>query len=93
MQTYSGLSQRSGTSTDARQDLEQFKKAQNVDTCLSPRLNYETGEPIDDPNYKNLQMDCVALFVIQLAQMITSGLQARFVTRVFIAEFFITNAV
>ncbi|KAA0185357.1 Phosphorylase b kinase regulatory subunit [Fasciolopsis buskii] len=55
--------------------LEQFKKAQNVDTCLSPRLNYETGEPIDDPSYKNLQMDCVALFVIQLAQMIASGLQ------------------
>ncbi|CAL8071194.1 unnamed protein product [Calicophoron daubneyi] len=55
--------------------LEQFKKAQNSDNCLHPRLNYETGEPIYDENYKNLQMDCVALFVIQIAQMIASGLQ------------------
>ncbi|KAF7255450.1 hypothetical protein EG68_10683, partial [Paragonimus skrjabini miyazakii] len=55
--------------------LEQFKKSQNLDTCLNSRLDYETGEPIDDPNYKNLQMDCVGLFVIQLAQMIASGLQ------------------
>ncbi|GAA56348.1 phosphorylase kinase alpha/beta subunit [Clonorchis sinensis] len=55
--------------------LEQFKKTQSSETCLSSRLDYETGEPIVDPEYKNLQMDCVGLYVIQLAQMIASGLQ------------------
>ncbi|CAH8476965.1 unnamed protein product [Heterobilharzia americana] len=55
--------------------LENFKRVQNLDTCLHPRFDYETGEPIYDDHYKNLQMDCIALYVIQLTQMIHSGLQ------------------
>ncbi|CAI2725090.1 unnamed protein product [Schistosoma spindalis] len=55
--------------------LEYFKRVQNLDTCLHSRLDYETGEPIYDDNYKNLQMDCIGLYVIQLVQMIHSGLQ------------------
>ncbi|CAH8470335.1 unnamed protein product [Schistosoma bovis] len=55
--------------------LEYFKRVQNLDTCLHSRLDYETGEPIYDDHYKNLQMDCIGLYVIQLVQMIHSGLQ------------------
>ncbi|KAH8852791.1 putative phosphorylase b kinase regulatory subunit beta [Schistosoma japonicum] len=55
--------------------LEYFKRVQNLDTCLHSRLDYETGEPIYDDQYKNLQMDCIGLYVIQLVQMIHSGLQ------------------
>ncbi|CAH8460677.1 unnamed protein product [Schistosoma rodhaini] len=55
--------------------LEYFKRVQNLDTCLHSRLDYETGEPIHDDHYKNLQMDCIGLYVIQLVQMIHSGLQ------------------
>nr|CAH8827810.1 unnamed protein product [Trichobilharzia regenti] len=55
--------------------LEHFKRVQNSDTCLHPRFDYETGEPIYDDHYKNLQMDCIGLYVIQLTQMIHSGLQ------------------
>ncbi|VEL27186.1 unnamed protein product [Protopolystoma xenopodis] len=55
--------------------LEQFKKTQNLDTCLHSRFHYSTGEPIYNDDYKHLQMDCVGLFVLQLVQMISSGLQ------------------
>ncbi|VDP38247.1 unnamed protein product [Schistosoma mattheei] len=55
--------------------MEYFKRVQNLDTCLHSRLDYETGEPIYDDHYKNLQMDCIGLYVIQLVQMIHSGLQ------------------
>uniref|UniRef100_A0A0X3PN91 Phosphorylase b kinase regulatory subunit n=1 Tax=Schistocephalus solidus TaxID=70667 RepID=A0A0X3PN91_SCHSO len=55
--------------------LEQFKTAQNLETCLSTRLDYATGQPIEGKDYNHLQMDCVGLYVLQLAQMILSGLQ------------------
>ncbi|KAM3176771.1 hypothetical protein ACTXT7_005839 [Hymenolepis weldensis] len=55
--------------------LENFKVAQNLETCLYTLLDYETGTPVDDTGYRHLQMDCVGLYVLQLAQMILSGLQ------------------
>nr|VZI30350.1 unnamed protein product [Spirometra erinaceieuropaei] len=55
--------------------LEQFKTAQNLETCLSTRLDYATGQPIEGTDYNHLQIDCVGLYVLQLAQMILSGLQ------------------
>ncbi|VDL11713.1 unnamed protein product [Hymenolepis diminuta] len=55
--------------------LENFKMTQNLETCLYTRLDYETGTPVDDTGYRHLQMDCVGLYVLQLAQMILSGLQ------------------
>lgn len=50
-----------------------------MNTALHSCLDYETGEPIYGDNYKNLQMDCVSLFVIQLIQMISSGLEVSFI--------------
>lgn len=55
--------------------LENFKMTQNLETCLYTRLDYETGTPVDNTGYRHLQMDCVGLYVLQLAQMILSGLQ------------------
>ncbi|VDN14365.1 unnamed protein product [Dibothriocephalus latus] len=54
--------------------LEQFKTAQTLETSLSTRLDYATGQPLEGTDYNHLQMDCVGLFVLQLAQMILSGL-------------------
>ncbi|KAM7535495.1 hypothetical protein Aperf_G00000092020 [Anoplocephala perfoliata] len=55
--------------------LENFKTSQNLETCLHTRLDYETGTPIEGIDYRHLQMDCVGLYVLQLTQMILSGLQ------------------
>ncbi|VDO07627.1 unnamed protein product [Rodentolepis nana] len=55
--------------------LESFKTTQNLETCLHSRLGYETGDPVEETNYRHLQMDCVGLYVLQLVQMILSGLQ------------------
>uniref|UniRef100_A0A5K3EN75 Phosphorylase b kinase regulatory subunit n=2 Tax=Mesocestoides corti TaxID=53468 RepID=A0A5K3EN75_MESCO len=55
--------------------LENFKMTQNLETCLHTRLDYETGTPVEGTGYKHLQIDCVGLYLLQLTQMIISGLQ------------------
>ncbi|KAL3310293.1 hypothetical protein Ciccas_011144, partial [Cichlidogyrus casuarinus] len=55
--------------------LENFKTQQNLSTCLHTQLSYDRGECVYWTDYKNLQLDCIGLYVLQLVQMISSGLQ------------------
>jgi phosphorylase kinase alpha/beta subunit len=55
--------------------LEKFKLNQIPENALHSKFNIITGEEIHEEHYGHLQIDCVALYLITVAQMITSGLQ------------------
>ena len=56
--------------------VEKFKQNQNEKNALHSRFNIKTSAPIyRDDEHEHLQIDCIALYLIFLVQMITSGLQ------------------
>lgn len=59
--------------------LEGFKVNQTTQNALHSKFDIITGEEIHDEHYGHLQIDCVALYLIMVAQMTTSGLQVSFV--------------
>ncbi|XP_065183902.1 phosphorylase b kinase regulatory subunit beta-like [Sycon ciliatum] len=61
------------------QKVERFKETQSKDDSLPAYFHYETGEAILDPESDgHLQIDAVALYLLQLAQMTSAGLQVIF---------------
>lgn len=55
--------------------LERFKIDPFPKNALHSKFNIITGEEIEDLTYGHLQINCVSLFLITLAQMTTSSLQ------------------
>jgi len=61
--------------------VEKFKLNQNPKNALHSKFHVHTGDPIfKDDEYEHLQIDCVALYLIFLVQMITSGLKIIYTT-------------
>lgn len=61
--------------------VEKFKQSQISKNALHSKFHIVTGDAItNDDEYEHLQIDCVALFLIFLVQMIQSGLQIIFTT-------------
>ncbi|KAK6186118.1 hypothetical protein SNE40_008216 [Patella caerulea] len=61
--------------------VEKFKRHQLPQFALHSTFDMITGDPVyTDEEYGHLQIDCVALYLIFLNQMITSGLQIIFTT-------------
>ncbi|XP_065647603.1 phosphorylase b kinase regulatory subunit beta isoform X3 [Hydra vulgaris] len=54
--------------------VEAFKKEQQPDNALSVKFDIITADVWVDPSYKNLQIDCISLYLLVLTQMIASGL-------------------
>ena len=57
--------------------IEKFKANPLPENALHSKFNIITGEEVADKNYGQLQLNCVALYLITLAQMTSSGLQVR----------------
>jgi hypothetical protein len=60
------------------QHLEKYKENQSVKNALHSKFNIKTGDEIGEEKYGHLQIDCVSLFLVTLAQMTTSGLLVKF---------------
>ncbi|XP_052222503.1 phosphorylase b kinase regulatory subunit beta-like isoform X2 [Dreissena polymorpha] len=61
--------------------VEKFKENQSADHALHSQFNLQTGDPVfKDDEFEHLQIDVVALYILFLVQMITSGLQIIFTT-------------
>ncbi|KAK2190913.1 hypothetical protein NP493_65g06037 [Ridgeia piscesae] len=61
--------------------VEKFKMNQSPKNALHSKFHLVTGDTVTrDEEYEHLQIDCVALYLIFLVQMITSGLQIIFTT-------------
>ncbi|XP_014672644.1 PREDICTED: phosphorylase b kinase regulatory subunit beta-like [Priapulus caudatus] len=61
--------------------VEQFKQNQGPHNALHSKFHYKTGDPIvGTESYGHLQIDVVALYLITLVQMISSGLQIIYTT-------------
>ncbi len=58
--------------------LEKYKTDPSKENSLNCKFNIKTGEEIIEDNYGHLQLDCVSLYLVTLAQMISSGLQIIF---------------
>lgn len=59
--------------------LEKFKSSQSRENALHCKFNAWTGDAITD-YYPHLQQDVVALFILYLVQMVSSGLQIVYST-------------
>lgn len=55
--------------------LEQYKTSPLKENALHCKFDLKTANEVDDKHFGNLQLDCVALYLVVLAQMISSGLQ------------------
>ena len=55
--------------------MEKFKVNPSPENALHSKFDITTGDEIQDDLYGHLQIDCVSLYLITLAQMINSGLQ------------------
>lgn len=55
--------------------LEKFKTDPFPKNALHSKFNITTGQEIEDVNYGHLQINCVSLYLITLAQLTTSNLQ------------------
>jgi phosphorylase kinase alpha/beta subunit len=55
--------------------LEKFKADPSPKNALHSKFDIVTGQEIEDMNYGHLQINCVSLFLITLAQITTSSLQ------------------
>ena len=57
--------------------VEKFKTSPLPENALHSKFNIDTGEELNfiTRNYGHLQIDCVALYLLTLAQMTSSGLQ------------------
>lgn len=60
--------------------IEKFKLSQSPENALHTKFKILNGNEIDDIEYGHLQIDCVALYLLYLAQMISSGLQIIYST-------------
>jgi phosphorylase kinase alpha/beta subunit len=58
--------------------LEKYKVTALKENALHCKFNINTGDELNDELYGHLQLDCVALYLLTLAQMISSGLQVKF---------------
>jgi phosphorylase kinase alpha/beta subunit len=58
--------------------VERFKINQLPENALHSKFDIVTGEEINEKNYGHLQLDCVSLYLLTLAQMTTSGLQVHY---------------
>ena len=57
--------------------LEKYKLNQSTEDALHTKFDIVSGEEIKEPHYGHLQIDCISLYLVTLAQMITSGLQVN----------------
>ena len=57
--------------------LEKYKMSQSQLDALHVKFDIVTGIELNDENYGHLQIDCISLYLITLAQMTSSGLQVR----------------
>ena len=55
--------------------LEKFKLNQSPENALHSKFDIVTGDEIKEESYGHLQIDCISLYLVTLAQMTTSGLQ------------------
>jgi phosphorylase kinase alpha/beta subunit len=55
--------------------LEKYKLNPLKENALHCKFDIQTGDELPDELYGHLQLDCVALYLLTLAQMISSGLQ------------------
>lgn len=63
------------------QQLEKFKHHQIPKHALHSKFHLATGDSLyDNEEYEHLQIDCIALYILFLIQMIQSGLQIIFTT-------------
>ncbi|KRX98379.1 putative phosphorylase b kinase regulatory subunit beta [Trichinella pseudospiralis] len=61
--------------------VENFKRVHSAVFALHSKFNLLTGEAVEGTeNYGHLQIDVVALFILTLVQMITSGLEIIYTT-------------
>jgi phosphorylase kinase alpha/beta subunit len=60
--------------------LEKFKLNPSPENALHSKFNITTGDELHDENYGHLQIDCISLYLVTLAQMTTSGLQVFFLS-------------
>ena len=60
--------------------LERYKLNQLKENALHCKFNIVTGEELDNETYGHLQLDSIALYLVTLTQMISSGLQIIFST-------------
>lgn len=58
--------------------LERYKSNQSTKDALPTKFDIITGDETNEPNYGHMQVDCISLYLVTLAQMITSGLQVIF---------------
>jgi phosphorylase kinase alpha/beta subunit len=54
--------------------VEKFKLNQSPENALHTKFTIRNGNEIEDKEYGHLQIDCVSLYLLYLAQMISSGL-------------------
>ncbi|XP_064639915.1 phosphorylase b kinase regulatory subunit beta-like isoform X2 [Lineus longissimus] len=61
--------------------VEKFKVTQSPKNALHSKFDMITGDPVlRDEDYQHLQIDCVAMFLLYLVEMIESGLQIIYTT-------------
>ena len=60
--------------------VETFKKTQKLESALHCKFDYFTGDTVADDEYPHLQLHVIALFLLYIMQMISSGLQIIFNT-------------
>lgn len=70
--------------------MEKYKQDPSKENALHSKFNIATGEELNDLNYGHLQIYCVALYLVTLAQMITSGLQVHNTVFMLLLTLFIT---
>jgi phosphorylase kinase alpha/beta subunit len=69
--------------------LEKFKLNPSPENALHSKFNIITGDELQDENYGHLQIDCVSLYLVALAQMTTSGLQVCLTFMIFLKDSFL----
>jgi phosphorylase kinase alpha/beta subunit len=57
--------------------LEKYKLNPLKENALHCKFDIHTGDELNDELYGHLQLDCIALYLLTLAQMISSGLQVN----------------
>ena len=60
--------------------IEKFKLNQSPENALHTKFKILNGNEIEDKEYGHLQIDCVSLYLLYLAQMISSGLSIIYST-------------
>lgn len=69
--------------------MEKYKQDPSKENALHSKFNIVTGEELNDLNYGHLQIYCVALYLVTLAQMITSGLQVHNIVYLIVSKSYV----